>query len=148
MPVLYHASDSQNRSSIESSGLQPNPGRLGTYVYATFTEGQAQKIAEHFHKRTGLPHDVWKFEVPDSEVRKVEEHPAWAGMGSFKEVCVDAVASDQVSRVNGVRPSVGTLWFRDCLKCRKEVLVPWHRVHCDECQGVRHSRGPGGLRFR
>ncbi|CAE7268546.1 unnamed protein product [Symbiodinium natans] len=101
MPSLYHASASQNRSSIESSGLRPNPGRLGNHVYATFTEGQARKIADHYEQRTGRPQDVWRFDVPTSGLQKVEEHPSWAGMSSFKEVCVDHVPAHQLRRVSG-----------------------------------------------
>ena len=99
MPTLYHSSSSQNRQSIERAGLQPNPGRLGNYVYATFTEGQARRIGEHYEQRRGQSQDVWKMEVSDSAVRKVERHPAWAGMSDFQEVCVDRVAPQQLKRV-------------------------------------------------
>lgn len=39
-------------------------------------------------------------DVPDSAVRRVEEHLPWAGMGSFKEVCVDDVPSHLVRLVD------------------------------------------------
>eukprot|EP00434_Breviolum_minutum_P020340 symbB.v1.2.017938.t2/scaffold1408.1/size121891/2 len=59
-----------------------------------------RRIGQHYEQRHGYKTDVWAVDVPDSAVRRVEEHLPWAGMGSFKEVCVDDVPSHLVRLVD------------------------------------------------
>ena len=148
MPTLYHASSSDHRASIEASGLQPNAGRLGDYVYATFTEGQARKIAEHYESNGRNKQDIWKIQVPKEAVQKVGEHPAWAGMSDFKEVCLSHVPSSQLTRVGGGGYSEET----ECFVARVGRLLeewrgPWGPLQVDLARlwqdfRVEKGRGP------
>ena len=72
---------------------------MGNYVYATFTEGQARRIAEHYEKRDGKSQDVWRIEVPKDAVQQVGQHPPWAGLSDFKEVGLNHVPPSQLTRV-------------------------------------------------
>ena len=101
MPKVYHASPEDSMRSIEFDGLKPAPGRLGTYVYCTFTKGQAERIG-----RNRWNHDfvIYEIDVFQSEIRKVEEHPAWCGMAAFKEVCLDGVDRHRLTLVHGGGP--------------------------------------------
>lgn len=96
---LFHVSPKSNRASIARNGLRTHSGRAGTFVYCTFTEGQARRIGEKGGRGGAGSFDIWSFSVDQGEIGSVLEHPPWAGMDEFKEVLVSSIPAHRLTRL-------------------------------------------------
>jgi hypothetical protein len=97
--TLFHVSPTTNRASIARNGLRPASGRAGTFVYCTFTEGQARRIGEKGNRGGAGKFDIWSFSVDQGEIGSVLEHPPWAGMDTFREVLVSSIPAHRLTRL-------------------------------------------------
>merc|ERR1711896_127083 len=90
MTKLYHASPSKNHESIRKNGLKNAQGRFpGKFVYCVFSIEQCHKIGLN-HCGGLMDFDIWEITVDQARnPLRVEEHPGWCELHTFKEVLLD-----------------------------------------------------------